>query len=68
MSITLGKLGEEIQNYKQNCMSKARQANELAENMDQDCVKTLRDLLKKQELDFSSLKMEGRILISNLND
>ena len=25
-------------------------------------------LLKKQELDFSSLKMEGRILISNLND
>ena len=36
--------------------------------MEQDCVKTVKDLLKRQDDDFAQLKMEGRILISNLHD
>ena len=36
--------------------------------MEQDCVNSLKEILSKQEEEFQSQKIEGRILISNLHD
>eukprot|EP00347_Sterkiella_histriomuscorum_P008514 403344811 len=67
-AITLGKLQDEVEAYKQDCKSKGNQAEELAENMQQDCINVLKELLDKQEEQFFNQKMEGRILIQNLHD
>ena len=67
-AITVGKLSEEIEAYKQDCNSKACQAEELAENLQADCINMLKELLSKHEEEFFGQKMEGRILISNLHD
>jgi hypothetical protein len=66
--VTLGKLGEEVAAYRQDCAMKASQAQELAENMQQDCIDLLRQLIDTQEDQFFGQKMEGRILISNLHE
>ncbi|CDW78919.1 UNKNOWN [Stylonychia lemnae] len=67
-SITIGKLSEEIDAFKLDCKSKAFQAEELAENMQHDCISMLKEIVNRQEELSFNQKMEGRILISNLHD
>ena len=44
-AIRFGLLAQEVESFKQNCGSKARQAQELADNMTGDVVGPLKDLI-----------------------
>jgi len=41
-------ISEEIANFKSSCFSKARQATDLADNVQQSCVIPLEQLIQKQ--------------------
>ena len=43
----IGKLSEEIDAFKLDCKSKSFQAEELAENMQNDCINSLKELIAK---------------------
>ena len=51
-SIKVGLLAKEVESFKANCREKARAAQELAENVAQDCVKPLKELFTKQDPTF----------------
>jgi hypothetical protein len=51
-SIKIGLLGKEVESFKQDCLSKAKAAEELAQNIRQDCEEALLDLVTEQERDF----------------
>ena len=45
-NIKLGLLGKEVECFKQDCLSKAKAAEELAENVADDCVHSMQILLE----------------------
>ena len=62
----MGKLAEEVDNFKYSCQARANQAAELSENVGQDCIQPLRDLLKKQDKEFNSIDESARKKIGKL--
>jgi len=48
-SFQIGQLADAVQNFKQSCQAKARQAAELCDNVHQNCIDPLKQLLLQQE-------------------
>jgi hypothetical protein len=47
--IQVGLLAQEVSCFKQDCQSKAKAAEELADNVAQDCVMSLQQLIDEQD-------------------
>jgi hypothetical protein len=66
--IALGRLGEEVEAFKQDCQAKAKQAEELANNVQSDCIDMLKTMLQKEEERAWSVFMEAKLLITRLEE
>ena len=62
----MGKLADEVDNFKYSCQARANQAAELSENVGQDCIQPLRDLLAKQDKEFGKIDEGARRKIDKL--
>ena len=67
-AIQVGMLGREVQCFKEDCQAKARAAEELAENVAQDCVAGLQRLIDDQEREFQKILAEGKEHVQNITE
>ena len=63
-----GLLGREVQCFKEDCHAKARAAEELAENVAQDCVAGLQRLIDEQDKEFHRILAEGKEHVNNITE
>lgn len=57
-----------MQCFKEDCQAKARAAEELAENVAQDCVAGLQRLIDEQDKEFQKILAEGKEHIHNITE
>jgi len=67
-AIRIGMLAQEVDCFKQDCLAKAKAAEELADNVAQDCVHPLQNLVDEQQQAFSRIFTEGMRHISKMTD
>ena len=67
-SIKIGLLAKEVDSFKQDCLAKAKAAEELADNVAQDCVQSLQELLDEQHQQFQKLYQLGSAQINEMTD
>ena len=60
-------ISEEIASFKGSCYSKAKQATELADNVQQSCLLPLQELIKTQTSEFAKIQANVKTEIDNLN-
>jgi hypothetical protein len=51
-----------------DCQAKARQAEELAQNVQADCIDMLKRMLQEEEEKAWNVFMEAKLLITRLDD
>ena len=67
-AIRIGILGQEIEAFKGDCRSKGKAAEELAENVESDCVQPITKLLDKQDAEYKAIIMEFRKKFNELTE
>ena len=68
IGISFGKLGDEVQAFRMDRVAKARQAEELAANVQSDCIDMLKTMLSTQEEKAWKVFTEAKLLIGKLEE